>query len=96
MIQQDQRQNFTPFVLSADGLLAYEAVQFVRRLSSLLADHWQQPYSVVCGWIRARLSIAAVCATHLTLCGSRIPSSKISQRRFQWEDGAGLGLHRMS
>jgi hypothetical protein len=54
---------------------------------------WQKPYSQVCGYVKARLSIAAVRATHLCLRGSRVPAHNISTRFSQWEDGAGLAMH---
>ena len=87
-----RRRHFTPFVVSADGLKGKEAKAFLKRLSVLLAKKWQKPYSVVCGYINVRISIAIVRATHLCLRGSRVPASKISNRRPQWEDKAGLGL----
>ena len=89
----ENRRHFTPFVVSADGLKGREATALLRRLSSLLAKKWQKPYSVVCGYINMRISIAIVRATHLCLRGSRVPASQIS-RRPQWEDKAGLGLGR--
>ena len=88
-----QRRHFTPFVVSTDGLLGREATFFTRRLSSILAEKWHQPYSVVCGFVKTRLSIAIARATHLCLRGSRIPTGQISNRRPLWEDRAGLGLY---
>ena len=69
------------------------ATAFLKRLSVLLAKKWQKPYSVVCGYVNVRISIAIIRATHLCLRGSRVPASKIS-RRPQWEGKAGLGLSR--
>ena len=89
----ENRRHFTPFVLSVDGLLGREAKTFAKRLAVKLAGKWQKPHSQVCGCVKARLSIAAVRATHLCLRGSRIPASKISTRFPQWEDGAGLAMH---
>ncbi len=59
----EQQQHFTPFVCSTDGLLGREAHTFAKRLSAKLANIWQHPYSQVCGYVNARLSIAIVCAT---------------------------------
>ena len=89
----ERRRHFTPFVVSADGLKGKEATAFLKRLSILLARKWQKPYSVVCGYINMRISIAIVRATHLCLRGSRVPVSKIS-RQPEWEDKAGLSLAR--
>jgi hypothetical protein len=88
----ERRRHFTPFVVSADGMIGKEAKVMMKRLSALLAEKWQKPYSEVCGYVNARMSIAIVRATHLCLRGSRIPASRISTRRVQWEDSAGLGL----
>ena len=89
----ENRRHFTPFVLSVDGLLGREAKTFAKRLAVKLAGKWQKPYSQVCGYVKARLSIAAVRATHLCLRGSRVPAHQISTRFPQWEDGAGLATH---
>jgi hypothetical protein len=86
----EQRRHFTPFVCYVDGMLGREATTFSKRLAAKLATKWQRPYSAVCGYINARLSIATVRATHLCLQGSRVPVHKISVRRPQWEDRAGL------
>ena len=90
----EQRRHFAPFVVSADGMLGREAEALLKRLSGKLATKWEQPYSQVCGFVRARLSIAIVRATHLCLRGSRVPAHKVSYRHPKWEDGAGLGLFR--
>jgi hypothetical protein len=90
----EQRRHFSPFVVSTDGLFGIEAKTILKKLSSLLAEKWEKPYSEVCGYVNARMSIAVVRATHLCLRGSRIPTSKMSKRLPQWEDKAGLGLFR--
>jgi hypothetical protein len=90
----DQRQHSTPFVLSTDGQLGIEAKVLLKRLSDLLADKWDKPYSVVCGYVNARMSIVITRATHLCLRGSRIPAGHISAKHPMWEDAASLGLYR--
>jgi hypothetical protein len=89
----EQRKHFTPFVVSTDGLLGREAAELLKRLSLRLAEKWERPYSVVHGFVNARMSIAIVRATHLCLRGSRVPLSQISRRPL-WEDRAGLGLFK--
>ena len=71
------------------GLLGYEAKQLVKQISKRLSEKWSRPYSVVCGVVNARMSIAALRASHQCIRGPRIPASRIS-RHIQWEDGAGL------
>ena len=88
----EQRRHFSPFVASTDGLLGKESRTLLKKLSALLAEKWEKPYSEICGYVNARMSIAIVRATHLCLRRSRIPMSQMSNRRPQWEDKAGLGL----
>jgi hypothetical protein len=88
----EQRRHFSPFVASADGLLGKEAKIFLRKLSAMLSEKWEKPYSKVCGYVNARMSIAIVRATHLCVRGSRVPTGKMCNRLPQWEDKAGLGL----
>eukprot|EP00978_Attheya_sp_CCMP212_P037221 scaffold174009_cov63-Attheya_sp.AAC.1 len=90
----DKRRNFTPFVSSTDRLMGREATAFVKRLASMKASHWRTTYSKVCGYSKARMSIAVLRATHSCLRGSRVPANKnISMKIFMHiEDGAGLGL----
>jgi hypothetical protein len=90
----EQRRDFTPFVVSTDGLIGKEAKTSLKKLSSLLAEKWGKSYSEVCGYVNARMSIAIVRATHLCLRGSRVPTSRMSNRLPQWEDKAGLSLFR--
>ena len=90
----EQRRHFTPFVASTDGLLGKEASTLLKRLAAELAEKSGKSYAEVSGFVRARISIAIVRATHRCLRGSRIPTSTMSDRRTQWEDGAGLGLFR--
>ncbi len=81
-------------MVSTDGLLGKEAKTLLKKLSSVLSEKWGKSYSEVCGYVNARMSIAIVRATHLCLRGSRVPASRMSNRRPQWEDKAGLSLFR--
>eukprot|EP00978_Attheya_sp_CCMP212_P033229 scaffold133220_cov26-Attheya_sp.AAC.1 len=62
-----QRRHITPFVSSTDGLIGKEGQTFTKRLAGLLLDKWRRPYSQVCGYVNARLSIALIRATHRCL-----------------------------
>jgi hypothetical protein len=90
----EQCHHFTLFMCSTDGLLGQEASAFAKRLAAKLATKWQKMYSQVFGYVQARQSIAIIHVTHLCLCGSRIPTSRISPRCPLWEDGAGLALFK--
>ena len=89
-----QRRHFSPFVASVDGLLGVEATATPKRIASRLATKWRQPYSKTCGYFKCRVSNTLVRATHLCICGSRVPAHRISMQRPQWEDGEGLKLFR--
>ena len=89
-----QCRNFSPFVASVDGLLGVEAMETLKRLASRLATNWKQPYSKTCVYIKSRIAITLVRATHRCVSGYRVPAHRISVQRPQWEGGAGLNLLR--
>ena len=76
-----QRREFSPFVASLDGFIGKTADKIIKKLSRALSEKWSKSYSAICGYVRSRISIALVRATHLSLRGSRIPASKISNKR---------------
>jgi hypothetical protein len=90
----DSRRDFTPYVLSVDGMLATEVKELNKRLAGKIANRWKTTYSKVCGWVNARISIATLRATHICLRGSRVPIKHISSRWSNWDDRAGLGSFR--
>jgi hypothetical protein len=87
---EERRWHFTPFVCSVDGALGKEAVGFLKRLAHKLAIKWHSSYSVVMGFVRARLSLAILRATALCIRGSR---KSVAGIRFALDDGAGMCLH---
>ena len=89
-----QRQHFSPFVASVDGLIGMETKATLKRIASRLSSKWRQSYSKTCGYVKSRIAITLVRATHRCIRGSRMPARKTSVQRPQWEDGAGLALFR--
>ena len=89
-----QRRHFSTFVASVDGLLGVEATATLKRIASRLASKWKQTYSKTCGYVKSRIAITLVRATHRCIRGSRVPEHKISVQISQWEDRAGLELFR--
>ena len=89
-----QRRHFYPFVAPVDGMLWEEATATLKRLDSRLSTKWKQPYSKTCGYVKSRIVITLVRATHRCIQGSQVPAHRISVKRPQWEDGAGLNLFR--
>ena len=51
-----EHASFTPIVLSASGGLAKGATIFYKRLATMLAEKWDQPYSTTIGWLRCNIS----------------------------------------
>ena len=89
-----QRRHFSPFVTSVDGMLGMEATATLKTIASCLATKWKQSYSKTCGYVKSRIAITLVRATHRCIRGSRVPEHRISVQRPQWENGAGLNLFR--
>ena len=52
-------------------MLGSETEFFVKRLGDFLAARWERFYSVVMGWVRARLSFAILRSALLCVHGSR-------------------------
>ena len=59
-----QRWYFSPFVASVDGLLGVEATATMKMLASRLSTKWKQSYSKMCGYVKSRIAITLVRATH--------------------------------
>ena len=68
----ERRGNFTPIVLSVDGLLHREAEHFLKKMAANLAHKWVKPYSQTCEYVRAQLAFVIIRATSLCLRGSRV------------------------
>ena len=86
------RRNFTPFIISTDGLLGKETDLLLRKVALQLTAKWHLPYSQVINYVRTRIAIAITRATHLCIRGSRVPVATISNKYPIWEDGAGISL----
>ena len=67
---QNQHATFAPLCVSVDGMLDSQAEFFVKKLGDFLAARWERPYSIVMGWVRARLSFAILRAALLCVHGS--------------------------
>ena len=57
-IREVEHSSFTPLVFSATGGMAKEASPFYKRLASCLATKWEQHYSAVLFWLRARITFS--------------------------------------
>ena len=89
-----QCRHLSPFAALVDGLLGVEAMATLKSFSSSLDTKWNQHYSKMCGYVKSRIVIIFVCATHCCIRGFRVLTHQISVQWPQWEDGAGLNLFR--
>ena len=64
-----RRRTFTPMVYSADRIPKAEALAAQKRLVALLSYKLKQKYSEMCGFVRARMSLAIVRSNSLLLRG---------------------------
>ena len=86
---EDRRGQFTPFVVSVDGLLHKEANHFIKRIAASLAIKWENSYSETVGFVRTRLSFAILRSASLCLRGSRVKW----RCGLGFDDGASLPAH---
>ena len=70
-IRNIEHSSFTPLVLSATGGMAKQSTTFYKRLASLLADKWEQPYSSTLHWLRVRLSFSLLRSAIQSIRGAR-------------------------
>ena len=75
-------------------MLGVEVTATLKRLSSRLTTKWRKPYSKTYGYVKSRIAITLVRATHRCIQVSRMPAHQISVKRPYWQDGAGLNLFR--
>ena len=79
------RMHFTPFALSADGMLGYEANMTLKKLAKMRAEQTGSPYSSILNWIRTQISFDLVRSNFSCLYGSR--SAWMNHRPKQAEEG---------
>ena len=70
-ILQVEHASFTPLVFSATGGLGGEANTFYKRLASLLAHKWNDPYNSTLAWLRCRLSFSLLRSSIRCIRGAR-------------------------
>ena len=67
-------------VYSADGIPGAEALAAQKRLAALLSYKLKRKYSEMCGFVRARMSLAIVRSNSLLLCGPHDKMACIRQQ----------------
>ena len=61
-----------------DGLLGVDEEVLLKGIASRLATKWKQPYSRMCGYVKSRVAITLVRATHHCIQVSWVPAHKIT------------------
>ena len=84
----------TPLLVQWMYCWVWRQRQNLKRISSCPATKWWQPYSRMCRYVKSRIAITLVRATHWCIWGSGVPAHRIGVQRPQWEDGAKLNLFR--
>ena len=70
-IREVEHSSFSPLVFSATGGMGREATCFYKRLASMLAHKWDQPYSTTLWWLRCRLTFSLIRSAIQALRGAR-------------------------
>ena len=86
-----RRRTFTPMVYSVDGITGAETLAAQKRLATLLSYKLKREYSEMCGFVRARMSLAIVRSNSLLLRGPQEKGARICQRP-ELTDGALMAL----
>ena len=76
----ERKKTFTLMVYSADGITRAEALDAQKRLAALLSYKMKRVYYDICGFVRARISLAIVRSNSLLLCGPRDKGARILDR----------------
>ena len=67
-------------VYSEDGIPRVEALATKKRLAALLSYKLKREYSEICGFVKARMSLAIVRSNSLLLRGHRYKEARIRQQ----------------
>ena len=67
-----EHASFTPIILACTGGCSKITTTFIKRLSSLISQKRNLPYSKTVNWVRCRLGFALLRACIMSLRGSRV------------------------
>ena len=70
-VREVEHSSFTPLVTSLTGGCGNAANESYKRLASMLAEKWDQPYSSTLAWMRCKLSFALLRSSIQCLRGAR-------------------------
>ncbi len=78
-IQEIEHSSFTPLVMSSTGGLGPASTSTYKRLATLLAAKWDQPYTSTMNWLRCRLSFSLLRSSIQAIRGARSTAGKASK-----------------
>ena len=90
-LYHDERKLFSPFVLSADGILGREALVVLSQLIRFMAEKREESLLKVGGWIKGRIKIAVARSYSRMIRGYRLPSL-LWERDPGWDPESGIRL----
>ena len=77
-VLQVEHATFTPLVMSSCGGFGRECARFYSKLAEEISEKRQQPYSVVCSWIKRKIVFSLIKSIGLCLRGSRSINNHVS------------------
>ena len=83
---------FYPFYVSVEGLLGLDAEYTFKGPAIRLLTKWKKTYSTMCGYVKNRVAITLIRATHCYIRGTGVMVHKIRMKQSKWEDRTGLYL----
>ena len=75
-VREVEHGSFTPLVMSLSGGCGNAASICYKRLASMLAEKWDQPYSSTLAWMRCKLSFALLRSAIQCIRGARSASGR--------------------
>ena len=82
-VQEVEHGTFTPLVMSLSGDCGNAANVCYKRLASMLAEKWDQPYSNTLAWMRCKLSFALLRSAIQCIRGAHSASMNTEPRVHQ-------------
>ena len=73
----DQRLSFTPLVYLVDGMACKEAMAFEKRITCLLAEKWDRPYSKLVGYVQGKMGMAIIRSNTVLLRGAQVHEQNV-------------------
>eukprot|EP00957_Ditylum_brightwellii_P005984 453081-Ditylum_brightwellii.AAC.1 len=89
---QENRKNFSPFVVMVDGVIGREAKMVLKQIAQALAKKWSCPHLQAQNYVNMMIRVAIVRATHRCLRGFQVPSKFVNPDFLPFEDEARLHL----